>query len=136
MSDIITALEKKADLHALIGHRGRFHAVVYAKPEQKAAAFGEVLAAEGRAGKDGYLAVRDDIRAALRTAQDLQRARRAAEKALVAKGEGPSQERSIIYWHRILDRSGITRLLAVRKAGKDWSRAARAAEVEAAKENA
>lgn len=107
----------------------RLHAYADAEasgePEALVALFGAFAAAEGIATKEGYLAHREQVREALRMAETLQRMRRKAELALCAKG-GMRAERERIYLGRMGSRRSITALIALRHAGKAWSRKASA----------
>lgn len=69
-----------------------------------------------------YIALRDRLRAVLRAAETLQRARRQLE--LVLKADDPEERREAIYTDRMRARWTITRVIALRRAGKAWAGAA------------
>lgn len=119
------------DITAIAGFsRGSLKRAVWPqKGEDHEDAFAALMAERGT-GKEVYLAVRDEIRAALRTAETLQRARRRAENLLRVGGLSDDRER--VYIARMSDRRYITRLIEARRAGKAWSRAARHAQLAAA----
>lgn len=100
-------------------------------PAAGPALFAKAMEAEGAPTKESYLALRDRIRAALRAAEVMQRAHRRAELELRGAVEHEST-REWIYMARIQARATITALIAMRHAGKAWSRAARAEAVASA----
>ena len=88
------------------------------------------LMADTAGDRAAYLVLRDRLRAALRTAETLQRARRRLE--VILKAGDPEDRREAIYGDRMRARRTITRLIALRRAGKAWAAAAVMAERAAA----
>lgn len=87
----IDSLKSDAGLEARVLHNGTYWAVVRAtllEGKDGTEAFGLFMSANGGTGRDAYIAVRDDLRACLRSAQQLQRALRAEELRLKAEGLG------------------------------------------------
>lgn len=127
----IESLKSAAGLEARVLHNGTYWAVVRAmilEGKDGVEAFGLFMVANGGTGRDAYIAVRDDLRACLRSAQHLQRALRGEEIRLKAEGLGNTQERRSAYNARIRNRRLIRLVLGVRAAGKIWSKGQRAAE--------
>lgn len=138
LADPVTAAFEKSgltaaefDISALTGYsNGSLKRAIWPRNgEEFADAFAALMGERG-AGKDAYLAVRDEIRAGLRAAERLQRARRKAE--IILRDAGLSQDRERVYFARLRDRAHITRLIEARRAGKVWSSAARAEQAVAA----
>ena len=127
----IDSLKSDAGLEARVLHNGTYWAVVRAtllEGKDGTEAFGLFMSANGGTGRDAYIAVRDDLRACLRSAQQLQRALRGEELRLKAEGLGDTRERRSAYDARIWNRKLIRLVLGVRAAGKIWSKGQRAAE--------
>ena len=121
------------DLAARFTYPSPFAKIARAEtPEEAVTLFGAAMDAEGISGKAGYLALRDGLRAALRQAASVQRARRAEEVRIRdAVREGASEGgRAGIYEDRMNDRRIITGLIAARRAGKRWAAAQAALEKE------
>lgn len=92
-----------------------------------------LMAARGVVTKSDYLAFRDALRDLLRVAGEVQRAHRRAEIALKAGGGADAHaRRERVYEARMRNRWAITKALDMRRAGKIWAGAARAAETAAA----
>lgn len=119
-TDLIAA-SSAIDLPTIGGWSTPLGKIGVSKPETRVAAFAAYMEANGGTSKEAYLKVRDALRAHLRAAETLQRARKSCERVFTADGQGASRERERIYTARIYDRRFITWLLATRAAGKAWS---------------
>lgn len=121
------------DLAARFTYPSPFAKIARAETFDEAVAlFGAAMEAEGISGKAGYLDLRDALRAALRQAASVQRARRAEEVRIRdAVRDGASEGgRAGIYEDRMNDRRIITGLIAARRAGKRWAAEQRSKEIE------
>lgn len=126
--DALNTAAAAINLPDIAGWRTPFGKIGVTNAEDRVAAFTAHMEAQGSTDKAAYVKVRDEIRAALRAAQTLQRARRTAERAFITNGQGSSHERKRIYEARIYERRFITWLLNARAAGKAWSAQAKAAD--------
>lgn len=115
------------DLSTLVGYRGKFQrgALSSSREETDLEAFDAMMQEIGT-GKEKYLAVRDEIRAALRASEQMQKSRKRAHRMLK---EADIRGGMIgLYSARIEDRPKISALIRMRRAGKIWSAAQREAE--------
>ena len=104
--------------------------VIGEDPDTNADMFRAAMERHGVSDKAGYLGVRDLLRGRLRDAEMSQRALRRREIVLrdlrrsgAASDDG---DREDLYRERVLARPEITRLIALRRAGKRWAAAATA----------
>lgn len=97
--------------------------------DQRVAAFASCAAQAGINSRGAYIALREKLRYALREAAKLQKARRRRELEIreEQRENGYRSElgrfRESIHLDRIDERRTITRLIALRHAGRAWSKA-------------